>query len=165
MAPYREPPPTLQPCPRCGRALGARAIAGERVDACPGCGGVFVEGKVLDHLIGEAALHDAVREAFPAGPTALHPGGPMYVPCPRCRKLMNRRQFALGASVVVDVCAGDGTWFDASELAKVLDFAAGGGLDRARRLEESRRAEEQREAKVKALLDQLKQALRLGSGL
>lgn len=40
--------------------------------------------------------------------------------CPRCREPMARRSLSAPFPVVVDVCAGHGTWFDAGELRDVL---------------------------------------------
>jgi hypothetical protein len=48
---------------------------------------------------------------------------------------MNRKQFARGAKVVVDVCKGHGTWFDAGELPVVVEFVMNGGLERAEQKE------------------------------
>ena len=62
---------------------------------------------------------------------------------------MNRRQFAHGANVVIDVCKGHGTFFDAGELRKIVDFMKSGGLAKAaaveQRLQGARQAEAARE--------------------
>jgi Zn-finger nucleic acid-binding protein len=67
-----------------------------------------------------------------------------YVPCPLCRKLMNRVNFARCSHVVVDVCGQHGTWLDKDELRRIVEFIRGGGMERARtrelvELEEQRR--------------------------
>ena len=149
---YREAPPPRRACPRCGLPLGDRVVAGDRVEECTSCGGVFVGVAALNRWLGDAAAQAAVREAFPSGQTQLHPGGAMYVKCPVCAVVMNRRQFAAGAAVVVDVCRAHGTWFDAAELGKVMEFVLAGGLDRAAAKEAERRADEERAARVKAAL-------------
>jgi Zn-finger nucleic acid-binding protein len=124
--------------------LSARDLAGARVDECTSCGGVFVHGDVLETWLQDDAAHKEVTEAFPSGETQLHPGGAMYVKCPRCGVLMNRKMFALGSAVVVDVCRLHGTWFDAAELGKVVEFAASGGMARAAAKEAERQAEADR---------------------
>ena len=48
---------------------------------------------------------------------------------------MNRINFARCSGVIVDVCKGHGTWFDAQELSAIVQFIRGGGLDVARRKE------------------------------
>jgi Zn-finger nucleic acid-binding protein len=55
-----------------------------------------------------------------------------YRPCPRCRKMMNRVNFAKYSGVVLDVCRAHGTFFDRDELHRVVMFIQAGGLDRAR---------------------------------
>ncbi|MEZ4367776.1 MAG: zf-TFIIB domain-containing protein [Kofleriaceae bacterium] len=62
---------------------------------------------------------------------------------------MNRRLFARGSGVVVDVCRGHGTWFDAGELPATVEFVMNGGLARAEAADlaeqrERARAERQR---------------------
>jgi Zn-finger nucleic acid-binding protein len=41
---------------------------------------------------------------------------------------MSRRNFGERSGVIVDVCATHGVWFDAGELAKVVEFVATKGL-------------------------------------
>jgi hypothetical protein len=48
---------------------------------------------------------------------------------------MNRVNFAHASGVIVDVCTNHGTWFDADELRRVLDFISAGGLESARQRE------------------------------
>ena len=55
-----------------------------------------------------------------------------YIHCPVCDVLMNRRVFARMSGVVVDVCRQHGVWFDAGELAAVVQFITRGGLAQAR---------------------------------
>ena len=47
------------------------------------------------------------------------------------------------SGVVLDSCAQHGTWFDADELRRVVEFVRDGGLDRAR-AHERQQLEEQR---------------------
>jgi hypothetical protein len=44
---------------------------------------------------------------------------------------MNRKLFASGSGVVVDVCRSHGTFFDAGELPAIIDFVMAGGLAKA----------------------------------
>jgi hypothetical protein len=43
---------------------------------------------------------------------------------------MNRRQYARGSGIIIDVCRKQGMWFDAEELAAVLDWISRGGLSK-----------------------------------
>jgi Zn-finger nucleic acid-binding protein len=56
---------------------------------------------------------------------------------------MNRVNFGKRSGVIVDACAQHGTWFDADELRRVVEFVRDGGLERAR-VQERRQLEEER---------------------
>lgn len=58
-----------------------------------------------------------------------------YVPCPDCKQLMNRSNFARLSGVIIDLCKQHGVWFDAGELPKIIEFINSGGLSRAREKE------------------------------
>ena len=45
---------------------------------------------------------------------------------------MTPRNFAGCSGVIVDECRSHGVWFDAGELARIMQFIREGGLDRAR---------------------------------
>ena len=51
---------------------------------------------------------------------------------------MNRINFAKCSGVVVDICKGHGTWFDAQELSAIVQFIRDGGLEVARQREKNR---------------------------
>jgi Zn-finger nucleic acid-binding protein len=68
----------------------------------------------------------------PPAPAALKLVAVQYAPCPVCKNLMNRVNFAHSSGVIVDVCTRHGTWFDQDELREVLEFISGGGLEAAR---------------------------------
>jgi Zn-finger nucleic acid-binding protein len=138
---YREPAAPLHPCPRCRLGLLLRPLADVTLEECASCGGLFVSRELLGRLLDVEDLGLAVLDEFPRAPVA-ETVGPIYVGCPRCGKLMNRRLFAVGSEVIVDECRPHGTWFDASELPRLVDFAMGGGLKReAARLERLREKE------------------------
>ncbi len=155
--PYRSPPTALArtgggswACPRCGAGLGGEELAGVRLDRCIRCDGVFVTAERLTEVIEHASLLDELRAVMPSRPRPGLPPGSMYVKCPVCATLMNRRQYADGARVVIDVCRQHGVWFEAGELVKVLDFVARGGLAQARAREAARRSEADHRARVRA---------------
>ncbi len=68
----------------------------------------------------------------------------MYLKCPACRTVMNRKLFAAGSGVIVDVCRKHGTFFDAGELPAIIEFVAKGGLAAAEKKELERAREEVR---------------------
>ena len=91
-------------------------------------------------------------------PTAVVPPNLVtYIPCPRCRKLMNRTNFGHASGIILDTCREDGIWLDRGELQAVLAFVQGGGLIVARaREKEMAKAEEQRNARVAAEVDAMR---------
>jgi Zn-finger nucleic acid-binding protein len=78
---------------------------------------------------------EALGRAVPS-PAAAPRGNPLadrvrYRACPHCRQMMNRKNFGGTSGIVVDVCAVHGTFFDAGELPRVLEFVRRGGLAKA----------------------------------
>jgi Zn-finger nucleic acid-binding protein len=128
---------TDAPCPRCTKPLGSTPEGG--VCECLACGGLFV-----DHTAFAALAAERDAEARPYA--GLAPPPPMsatdvdvhYVKCPVCTKVMNRINFGRRSGVVVDVCGLHGTWFDAGELTRVLEWIRSGAFaeERARGLAE-----------------------------
>lgn len=125
--------PPLQ-CPRkCGEMRGVR-FGGADMWECRTCSGLWVDTDTLQRLIAER-LKPAplLGTGMPIPrPTPLKLQPVQYAPCPQCQKLMNRLNFAHSSGIVVDVCGAHGTWFDADELRRVIEFVAAGGLDTAR---------------------------------
>lgn len=143
MSPYREAPRLGRSCPRCQGTLTKRPLGDARVEECPDCSGIFVDTELLTRIVDALDLGGEILASFPRGlaGTAQEPAsGPMYLRCPHCSVLMNRRLFATGAKVIIDVCAEHGMWFDAAELRTVAAFAAGGGLERAASRDAAERA-------------------------
>ena len=44
-----------------------------------------------------------------------------YLPCPECRELMYRRNFASNSNIIIDECNKHGVWFDNKELAAAIN--------------------------------------------
>lgn len=148
MGPYRDAPVLTRTCPRCAAGLTRRTLADAHIEECRNCKGVFVEHELVERIVDALDLGGEVISTFPrgaVGPAAEPQGGPTYVKCPRCAVVMNRRQFATGAKVVIDICAEHGMWFDAAELRAVADFAAGGGMERAASRDAAERARREAE--------------------
>jgi Zn-finger nucleic acid-binding protein len=122
-------------CPRCDIALHARLVGDVVIDECDRCLGLFLDHIAIQRVITDRAQAraEALLGALPRQETKTRPGERMYVKCPACRTLMNRRLFATGAGVIVDVCRTHGTFFDAGELPAIIDFVMKGGLEQAAR--------------------------------
>ena len=115
-------------------------IGGELMRECEGCGGLSVEVAVFNRICADREKQSIVLggASIAPEPQAEATGKAetvRYIPCPQCRDLMNRINFARCSGVIVDVCRGHGTWFDRDELSEVVQFIRGGGLDLARQRE------------------------------
>jgi len=138
------------PCPRCEKPLRARMVGDIVIDECGQCHGLFLDQIAIKRVITDRAKSraDALLGALPRTATTVmpKPGERLYVKCPTCKVLMNRKLFAAGAGVVVDVCRPHGTFFDAGELPAIIDFVMQGGLEAAQKKElERQRREIERE--------------------
>lgn len=137
-------------CPACDARPALLRQQGEHESfRCTRCGGFWVPAATLAALARRADefrlppddAEAALRRPGTAGPVR-------YRPCPGCGELMNRQNYARVSGVVVDECRAHGTWFDAEELHRVLDFIRAGGFDKKR----AREVEEFRERERKARL-------------
>jgi Zn-finger nucleic acid-binding protein len=125
-------------CPRCQTGMESVTVGGTMLRECPKCEGLWVDADSLEHICAERERQAAVLGM--AQPARAPVSGAIeekvrYLPCPECRKLMNRVNFAGYSNVIVDVCKSHGTWFDRDELRRVVEFIKSGGLDTARRRE------------------------------
>jgi Zn-finger nucleic acid-binding protein len=100
---------------------------------CPSCDGMWLDSATLQQICAEREQQAAVIGMPTSAPSPVHiETNFRYVPCPVCRQLMNRVNFARMSGVVVDVCKAHGTWFDRDELRRLVEFIRAGGLDKAR---------------------------------
>jgi len=152
-----------RPCARCAAPLHARRVGDIVIDECGACLGVFLDHVAIKRVVVDRAQAraDALLGALPRSEVRAVPaaGQKMYLPCPVCHVVMNRRLFAAGTGVIIDVCRTHGTFFDAGELPLVIEFVMNGGLERAERKEiDQLRAAARRE------LAQARDAARAGHG-
>jgi Zn-finger nucleic acid-binding protein len=128
---------TERPCPRCTQPLRARRVDDLVIDECGGCQGVFLDQIAIKRVVIDRAQSraDALLGALPHVEVNALPaaGQKMYLRCPVCQTVMNRRLFATGTGVIIDVCRTHGTFFDAGELPLIIEFVMNGGLDKAQR--------------------------------
>ena len=127
------------PCPRCTYPLRARLVGDVVIDECERCLGLFLDHVAVKRVIADRARAraEALLGALPKAEIRVmpKPGEKMYLKCPTCHTVMNRKQFAHGAGIVVDVCKAHGTFFDAGELPAVIEFVSQGGLENAAKKE------------------------------
>ena len=138
------------PCPRCKAELKARTYGDLGVEECDACGGLFLAPQTMDRLVAARDMPTNLRLHLPKralkGETAVR-----YLFCPVCGKSMNRQAFGRVSGVVVDVCKGHGVWFDAGELAAVIEFVQRGGLERERERQLAELNERERRVREGAL--------------
>jgi Zn-finger nucleic acid-binding protein len=139
-------------CPLCKCILSRTSALGETLDVCPRCEGLWLDKSEFEKLTSErsAVLDDSIPYGFKKGPLETRMA---YIPCPRCAKLMVRRNFRTISGVIIDWCGDHGAWFDAGELRQIRSFVANGGLDRSqdREIAHSQEAIGALQAKVKDL--------------
>lgn len=118
-------------CPRCEAPLDIFEQHDEEYDICPRCGGLWLDRGEFHRATRESTVYrqEAVREDYHRE-GLQDPGA--YIPCVRCGKVMNRKNFAKISGVLMDECVTHGVWLDAGELDKIRHFVADGGLDRAK---------------------------------
>jgi Zn-finger nucleic acid-binding protein len=138
------------PCPRCRVQLERVVVGQTELRECFKCHGIWVETDAMQQICADREQQAAILGV--ATPVAKATPAPfekiVYSPCPVCRQLMHRVNFARCSHVVVDVCQPHGTWCDKDELRRIVEFIRGGGFDKARELE--RAALERERAQLKA---------------
>jgi Zn-finger nucleic acid-binding protein len=142
-------------CPRCRALMESVVVGPTTLRECAECGGLWVDVESFEKICADREQQAAVlgsASVVPKGAVdASREGRVRYVPCPQCKQLMNRVNFARCSGVVVDVCKGHGTWFDRDELRQIVEFIRGGGLVASRAKEKMQLEEERRRLKQERL--------------
>ena len=131
-------------CPRCKVHLQSHIVDGEEYDICGECGGMWLDRDEFHRATRERIAYEKVADKGEYLKAPVR-GEIEYIPCIRCGKLMNRRNFGKISGVIIDRCKQHGVWLDAGELEKIQHFIADGGLDQSRDREISRNREELKE--------------------
>jgi Zn-finger nucleic acid-binding protein len=139
-------PAEARKCPRCEINMLSLSIGATALRECQKCSGLWVDVKAFEKICADREQQSAVLGAASPAPTNAvnNQSKVKYVPCPECKQLMNRINFARCSGVVVDVCKGHGTWFDRDELSRIIEFIRGGGLEASREREKVEIKEERR---------------------
>jgi Zn-finger nucleic acid-binding protein len=124
-----------RPCPRCVHPLGPRLVNDIVIDECMSCRGLFLDHIAIKRIVTDRqqARAEALLGALPRieHPEIKPADGRLYIKCPICHVVMNRKLFATGAGVIIDVCRTHGTFFDAGELPRIIEFVMNGGLEQS----------------------------------
>lgn len=143
-------------CPSCKSVMLTKTRLGDvEVDQCSHCGGVWLRQDLFDQVSAEKEVRGRALGVLPiaSGPKTIGTGPVRYRPCPVCKRMMNRYNYARISGVIIDGCKNDGLWFDKDELRRVLEFIQGGGLDKSHEREAARVEEEERTKAQMARLD------------
>jgi hypothetical protein len=137
LAPLGETSPLA--CPDCRQPLEAFSAASGTLHACQRCGAQLVSHALLRELLETREVLGRAVTSVVDAPRGNPLTSPVrYRPCPACSQLMNRKNFGTTSGIIVDVCSLHGSFFDAGELPRVLQFVRRGGLQRAKALEQQR---------------------------
>lgn len=135
-------------CPRCRSSMRLIQVGSSELHECAECEGLWVDVDSFNSICADREQQAAVLGAASPAPSnelKSDESHVRYIPCPQCKQLMNRINFARCSGVVVDVCKGHGTWFDRDELRQIVEFIRAGGLDAAREREMAKIQEERRQ--------------------
>lgn len=138
-------------CPRGCGVLQQMTLGAVALEECAVCSGVWLAAEVFQRLCADEERRTVFLGAeLQARHTPTAPVDVIrYLPCPDCTKAMNRVNFGKRSGIIIDSCAKHGTWFDADELRRVVEFVRDGGLERARTQERLALEEERRRLAVK----------------
>ena len=134
-------------CPHCLADMTRVQIGTMELGECDRCQGLWLDAAQFERVCSDSESQASVMQWRQAPAPSLAPVRSdvvKYRACPRCRKLMNRLNFAKVSAVIVDVCHDHGTWFDRDELYRVVVFIQSGGIDRSRAIEREKLANERR---------------------
>src|SRR4051812_39882412 len=115
-------------CPRCKIRLNALQIEDVNLRECASCDGLWADVETFETICADRERQAAVLR-FISEKHEIKNLKVNYVPCPDCRQLMNRSNFARSSGVIIDICKNHGVWFDADELPSIIEFIHKGGLD------------------------------------
>jgi Zn-finger nucleic acid-binding protein len=118
-------------CPGCSGALRRVEVGKATLLECAGCDGAWIDADRFEALCADGEAQAAVLHRY-AGRAVVAKTAVKYRRCIRCRKMMNRVNFARLSGTVVDVCRGHGTFLDAGELHLIVTFLRAGGMERSR---------------------------------
>lgn len=133
----------LGECPRCRRRLDLLQVGDVTFDECKKCSGMWADVETFTNVCTDRERQSAVLGFIGNRELNAEPLSKIsYVPCPKCKQLMNRSNFAKASGVIIDTCKQHGVWFDAEELPKIIEFIQKGGMDIARQRERMEIADE-----------------------
>jgi Zn-finger nucleic acid-binding protein len=123
------------PCPGCRGEMRAVQIGTTPVFECASCSSTWLDAGTFTQLCTSREQRGFIASMVGPKQVSVVPAAPTpvrYVPCPICKKVLNRENFGRRSGVIIDVCKADGVWFERGELQTCMAFIDSGGLERAR---------------------------------
>lgn len=127
----------LGDCPRCKVRMQLIEVDEIRLSECERCEGIWADVETFEAICASRENQSAILKKLDE--ILHHPKYEkvQYVPCPQCKHLMNRNNFAKVSGVVIDTCKEHGVWFDAEELPRIIEFIRKGGMEYSRQKEKA----------------------------
>lgn len=119
-----------------GLAPHRREPEGMPMSGCQNCGGAWMGAQAFDLLVKQAQERAIASEGGEAPKRRVMTSlktKVVYRPCPECKQMMQRKNFARVSGVIVDRCGPHGYFFEAGELEDVVAFIESGGLSLAQK--------------------------------
>ncbi len=164
---------TRHECPRCDTHphLRVEVVAGCPIERCSECEGLWIDREAVDRIYKDREAAPTIQSMTSASKTTVQPTGTGqirpegYIKCPDCGKMMNRLNFGRFSGVVIDICKAHGTWFDADELRRIIEFIHSGGLEKQALREKEELAEELRRLRSQARGESTTGTMRAAPGI
>lgn len=133
-------------CPRCKSGMHVVTVGNSQVLECVSCSGLWLDTEAFERICADREQDAAILGSASISTVnrTLPETKVSYVPCPECKQLMNRANFARCSGVIIDLCKQHGIWFDRDELSRIVAFIRAGGLDQSRAKEKQALEEERR---------------------
>ncbi len=149
----------LGDCPRCKVKMQLIEVDEIKLSECERCEGIWSDVDTFEAICASRENQSAILKKLDE--ILHHPKFErvQYVPCPNCKQLMNRSNFARVSGIVIDTCKEHGVWFDAEELPRIIGFIRKGGMEYSRQKEKANleaEREKLRAEKFKASVDRFK---------
>lgn len=105
-------------CPACGSELEAESCAQVTVDACPNCGGVWLDQGELGRVIRRGV--ETIRQAEALATPQVAPNAGLRR-CPKCPATLQRYRYAGGVIELESCPKCGGVWADEGELLAIAN--------------------------------------------
>lgn len=122
-------------CPRCKVKMQLIEVDEIKLSECEKCEGIWSDIETFEAICASRENQSAILRKL--NEILHHPKYEkvQYVPCPDCKQLMNRNNFAKVSGIIIDTCKDHGVWFDADEMPKIIEFIRKGGMEYSRQKE------------------------------